>query len=216
VAEIPSIVIIEDHPVMREGLAAFFAKTGRWNVAGTASGLEEAKRLLALTPVDMVLIDIQLEDGWGLDIIPWYKSNRNNVPDNKEKPDNAAPFAAIPLMAVYTSFNDHAHVGAALGLGVKAYITKHRNQQELENALLKALAGETYIDNTSQYKVDTFDKKIKFLSKREAEILTLVRQKQSVKQVAAKLNISPRTVENILSSVYAKFGVHSRYELELM
>ena len=201
-AEIPGIVIIEDHPVMLEGLAAFLAKTGRWNVKGTASNLEEAKKLLAVTAVDMVLIDIQLKDGWGLDIIPWYDT---------EKPNDIKP-----VMAVYTTFNDHAHVSAALSLGVKAYITKHRNQQELENALQQALAEETYIDDMAQYNAETFAKKTKFLSKREIEILTLVRQKHTNKEIAAELGISYRTVENILSNVFGKTGIRSRYELELL
>ena len=199
----PNLIIIEDHPVMREGLAAWFAKTGRWNVRGTAASLEEAKKLLTVTPADILLLDIQLEDGWGLDIIPWLA-----------KQDTLAKQDKRPLTAVYSTFNDYAHVRAALSLGVQAYITKRRNEQDLEEALQKTLAGETYIDDTALYKVDTFKNHLKLLSGREMEIFTLVKQKQTNKQIAAELGISRRTVENILSCVYGKIGVRSRYELE--
>jgi NarL family two-component system response regulator LiaR len=69
-----SIVIVEDHPVMLRGLAEWFSATGRWQVLGAASTLTAAKELLSngISP-DVLLLDIKLPDGWGLDIIPWYK-----------------------------------------------------------------------------------------------------------------------------------------------
>ena len=200
------LVIVEDHPVMRNGLAAYFAKAALWQIAGTASTLEEAKILLTGTPADVVLLDIQLEDGWGLDIIPWFASQAR-----------AAPEAfGIPLIAVYTNYDDFAHVSAAMTLGVRAFVTKRQNEQELENALLKALAGETYIDDTSLFLVSAFKNQLRLLSKREMEIFTLVKQQNTNKQIAGKLGISTRTVENILSCVYDKIGVRSRYELEML
>ena len=201
-ADIPGIIIIGDHPIMLEGLAAFFVKTGRWNVKGTAASLEEAKKLLAVTHADIVLIDIQLEDGWGLDIIPWYE---------KEKPNDAKP-----VMAVYSSYDDCAHVRTAVSLGVQAYITKRRSDKELENALLKALAGEKYIDEAAHYNLAGSNSKLILLTKREMEMLTLAKQKKSNKEIAAELGISYRTVENTLSCVYDKTGVNSRYELQLL
>ena len=201
-----SLVIIEDHPIMRNGLADYFSKTGRWRVAGTVPTLKEAKNLLASISADIVLIDIQLEDGWGLDIIPWLAKHA----------ELAQQAALAPLMAVYSSFDDYAHVSAAMVLGVRAYITKRQGELELENALLKALAGETYVDDTALFLLDAFKNQLKLLSKREMEIFTLVKQKHTNKQIADNLGISARTVENILSCVYDKIGVRSRYELEMM
>ena len=196
----PCIVIIEDHPIMRNGLDDYFTKTGRWDVAGTTPTLQGAKDLLESTTTDVVLIDIQLEDGWGLDIIPWYAQRTEYA----------------PLMAVYTSFDDYAHVSAAMTLGVQAYITKRQNEQQLEEALRRALTGETYIDETAMFILDAFKNQLQLLSKRESEIFTLVKQKYTNKQIADKLRISARTVENILSCVYDKIGVRSRYELEML
>jgi NarL family two-component system response regulator LiaR len=66
-----SIVIVEDHPVMLRGLADWFSATGRWKVLGTASSLVTAKEVLDGISPDVLLLDIKLPDGWGLDIIPY-------------------------------------------------------------------------------------------------------------------------------------------------
>jgi NarL family two-component system response regulator LiaR len=180
---------------MREGLAAYFAGTGRWEVKGTAATLAEAKELVTGMEADIVLIDIQLEDGWGLDIIPLLKDKT--------------------LTAVYSAFDDYSHVSAALGMGVKAYICKRRDSKELEEALIKVLKGETYIDNTVQA-VFQIAGRINLLTKRETDVFNLVKIKLTNKQIAAQLGISLRRVENILYSIYDKIGVRSRYELELL
>jgi len=201
-AEKTGIAIIEDHPIMREGLAAWFAGSGRWLVTGTASSLVGAKELLtrASAQTDIVLLDIQLEDGWGLDIIPWYTK--------------FAASSKRPLMAVYSAFDDYGRVNIALGLGVKAYICKRRGEQELEEALLKALAGGSYIDEAAQANLQTVTDIFNLLTRREAEILKLVKKGLSNKQIAASFGITHRTVENILSCVYDKTGIHSRVELQ--
>ncbi|MDR0476191.1 MAG: response regulator transcription factor, partial [Treponema sp.] len=161
-----SIVIVEDHPVMRNGLAAFFAGTGRWEVLGTASTVVQAKELLTGICPDLILLDIQLEDGWGLDIIPWLNEQNGFA--------KQADFAK-QAFAVYTVFDDCAHVGVAMKMGVKAYITKRRSESELEEALLKAVEGHIYIDDTAQAKLKTVDDLSVFLTNRETEVLILVK-----------------------------------------
>ena len=207
-----NIIIIEDHPVMRQGLAVWFTQTGRWYVEGTASTLAEAKDVLSQITADVLLLDIQLEDGWGLDIIPWLVKqdclvNQDNLAASGAKPE-------IPLTAVYSAFDDYAHVSAAMSLGVRAYITKRRSETELEAALLQALSGTIYIDEVAQTKLGNVTNLLSLLTRREAEILSLVKSGLSNKQIAARLNISRRTVENILSCVYDKTGIRSRIKLE--
>jgi DNA-binding NarL/FixJ family response regulator len=181
---------------MREGLVSYFTKTGRWEIKGTAATLAEAKELVTITETDLVLIDIQLEDGWGLDIIPCL--------------------SAQTLTAVYSAFDDYPHVSAALGMGVKAYICKRRNSQELEEALIKVLKGGTYIDDTVQAQFQTATGRINLLTKREKDVFNLVKNKLPNEQIADQLGISLRRVENILYSIYDKIGVRSRHEVELL
>jgi DNA-binding NarL/FixJ family response regulator len=128
-----SIVIIEDHPVMRRGLAEFFAASGRWELRGSAGTLERARVLLKridLETLDILLLDIQLGDGWGLDLLPFLRERGGK----------------LPLIAVYSAFEDYAHARAALACGVQGYIPKSRNEGELEAALIKLLQEGVYLD----------------------------------------------------------------------
>jgi DNA-binding NarL/FixJ family response regulator len=120
----------------------------------------------------------------------------------------------IPIMAVYSIFNDYAHVNAAMSMGVRAYITKRRGAEELEAALEKAIRGEIYIDEEAQTRINNTENLLRLLSNREREILFLVKSGHSNREIAAKIGISRRTVENILSCVYDKTGIRSRLELE--
>jgi|GEM_PF-190662 len=201
-----NIIIIEDHPLMRRALVSHFKKTRRWNVTETASSLREAMDILdrvsysqahyEQAQIDLVLLDIQLEDGWGLDIIP------------------ALPKNPGPVTAVYSAFDSYAHVSTAISMGVRAYVTKRRSEKELEKALLAALDGEIYIDDSAQLKLQTVSDLRDLLTNREREILSLVISGLSNAEISAKLSINRRTVENILSCVYDKTGVKSRMELQ--
>jgi NarL family two-component system response regulator LiaR len=171
---------------------------------GTFPNLEDAKTLFAAlasseNSVDILLLDIQLEDGWGLDIIPWLRRQ------NKEK---------LPAVVIYSAYSDYAHVSAAFGMGVRAYVSKSRNEAELEAALETVLRGGLYTDKTVEREMSAVTSALSLLTKREGEILTLVKAGLSNKRIAEQLGISRRTVENILSCVYDKTGISSRVELQ--
>ena len=212
--DMQEIVIIEDHPVVRNGLSAFFTSTGRWKIIGTAASLAEARELLTSVTADIVLLDIQLEDGWGLDIIPLLATQSERISLETHGSSETQESCSMPLLAVYSAFDDYAHVRAALSMGVKAYVTKRRSEQELEDALRQALGGTLYIDEAAQQKLQTITDLCSLLTKRETEILNLVKQGLSNKEISSQLGISRRTVENILSCVYDKTGIKSRLELE--
>jgi NarL family two-component system response regulator LiaR len=215
------IAIIEDHPVMRNGLAAYFRNTGQWDVCGTASTIAEAKELLTVTFPEILLLDLQLEDGWGLDIISCLNQQEiQQTPITVQplvvQPLAARPLVAQPLVAVYSAFDDHLHVKKALDMGVRAYVTKRQSESELEKALLKALNGEIYIDEIARIKFQEITGILKLLTGRETEVLNLIKSGLSNTQIAARLGISKRTVENIISCVYSKTGINSRMELKML
>jgi DNA-binding NarL/FixJ family response regulator len=200
-----SIVIIEDHPVMRKGLAAWFAGTGRWQVLGIAASLAEARELFSETAAlpDILLLDIQLSrpddaDTMGLDLIPWLRER----------------FGKTPPVVVYTQFDDYAHVNTALGFGIRGYVCKYRSEEELESVLREVLTGKVSVDKAVEPKLKNAGETRKLLTRREAEILTYIREGMSNKRIAATLYISPRTVENLLSRIYFKTGITSRSDLQ--
>jgi NarL family two-component system response regulator LiaR len=188
---------------MRKGLADYFEGTGRWRVLGSASDIEEAKTFFAPASaenfVDILLLDIQLETGWGLDIISWL---------HREKREN------LPAIVIYSAYNDYAHASAAFSMGIRAYVSKSRSEEELEAALETVLQGGHYTDATVERELAAVTGALSLLTKREGEILTLVKAGLPNKRIAEQLGISRRTVENILSCVYDKTGISSRVELQ--
>jgi DNA-binding NarL/FixJ family response regulator len=199
-----SMVIVEDHPLMRKSLAGFFAGSGRWAVLGSAGTLEEAKALLSApetAPPDILLLDIHLEKAWGLDIIPWLKQQRG------EK---------LPAVVVYSAFDDYAHVSAAMSLGARGYVNKRQSEAGLEAALNTVLSGRVYTDKSAEQVLQNAANVISLLTKREAEIFILVKDGLSNQGIAEKLSISRRTVENILHCIYDKTGILSRLDLQKM
>jgi len=184
---------------MRKGLESFFTGTKRWTTYAV-SDIDEAKKVLGDTAIEIVLIDIQLKNGWGLDIIPWLKERKGK----------------IPFFAVYTSFDDFGHISAAMSMGVHAYLTKQSREEELEEALFKVLKGETFIEYSVYAKMINNADIFNLLTKREAEILALVKAGLTNKDIASRLNVKERTIENILCCVYSKTGIHSRLKLQLL
>jgi NarL family two-component system response regulator LiaR len=195
-----SIVIIEDEPVMRKALASYFAGTGRWLVYGSASTLKSAQILLsgAAKKAAIVLLDIKLETEWGLDLIPWLKSR----------------YGPIPAVAVYTSFSDLAHVNAALSLGASGYIIKKRDETELEAALETILKGGEWIDSEAEKPPAAPGNRLNILTKRESEVLSLIKAGLVNKEIAAHLGITTKTVQNIASCVKEKLYITSFRELQ--
>jgi NarL family two-component system response regulator LiaR len=196
-----SIVIIEDEPVMRKALAAWFAGTGRWLVYGAAATLDAARELLSgpAKEADIVLLDIRLETEWGLDLIPWLKGQTKGP---------------LPAVAVYSCFSDSAHVSAALSLGVKAYIIKKRDEAELEAALETVLAGGEWIDPEAERPPKASDSPLETLTKREAQILSLIKTGLSFREIARRLGVKLHTVQNTATCIKEKLYITSFQELE--
>jgi DNA-binding NarL/FixJ family response regulator len=192
-----SIVIIEDHPVMRRGLAAYFAGTGRWQVLGTAANLEEAREMIRAQTPHVVLLDLQLGKEWGLDIIRWLDGLK----------------ATPPAVAVYSAFDDYSNIISAYSMGAKAYICKDTSEAELENALLTMLKTGSFVDRKLKSDLPDATDKLNRFTKREAEVFIMIKKGISNKQIAKTLGLSQRTVANILSCIYDKTGAKSRLDL---
>jgi NarL family two-component system response regulator LiaR len=198
------LLIVEDHPVMRRGLAAWFRKRGRWEVLAPAASLEEAAALFGIGAVkkggdepEILLLDLQLEKGWGLDLLPRLR----DIPGGP------------PPCVVYSAFDDWAHINAALSAGARGYVSKKSGEAELERALLAVLAGKEYVEKSLGENLDRVRSILDCLTRRETEVWNLAREGLSSRRIGSELGISPRTVDNILSIVYDKTGIADRKEL---
>jgi DNA-binding NarL/FixJ family response regulator len=192
IAYMKTVVIIDDHEMMRAGLVSRLRE--RWRIIGEAASLEEAKALLAglEKAPDLILLDLELGKEWGLDII-------------KSK--------STPVL-VYSVYDDYAHIKAVMRSGASGFVSKSQSADELLEAMEDAASGKTVFTSTLLQRMAVGSDLMLGLTKREREIFTMVQRGFSNKEIAETWGVSVRTIENNLSIIYDKTGVKNRRELE--
>jgi len=195
------VVLIDDHPLAVNGIGAWLNGTGRFTVSGAARTLAEAAALMEKLerPPEIIILDISLGEEDGLDFIPMLKEicEKRNAP--------------IPGVLVCTMYEDPFLAQRAMDLGARAYVPKTSEPQEILTAIDALLKGGVYINPRCMAREPkkTWSK----LTVRENEIASLIKQNMNNKQIAKRLRINVRTVENHLSHIYLKTGASSREEL---
>ena len=203
-----SIVLIDDHPMLTGAIGAWLEAAGRFSIAGSAASLAEARTLIKkLDPMpQIVILDISMgikkqdavqEDG--LIFIPELK----NICNERKIP--------MPGVLICSMYEDPFLVRRAMDLGARAYVAKSAAADEISAAIDAILAGKTYTSVKS--KIQNQKKAFLALTRRENEIVSLVKQSLSNQQIAKMLCINNHTVENHLKNIYEKTGVTSRKEL---
>ena len=193
------IALIDDHPLAINGIGAWLKSTGKFEIAGTAGTLKDASALMKkLDPLPaVVILDISLGAEDGLLFIPALKEIC------------AKRKAALPGILVCSMYEDSFLIQRAMDLGARSYVPKSAQLCEILTAIEALLAGEAYINQ--KYKPQR--QNLPSLTRRENEIVSLIKQSFSAKDIAKRLNISLRTVDNHLAHIYVKTGTVSREEL---
>ena len=195
------IALIDDHPLAINGIGAWLKSTGRFEIAGTAGTLKEAGALMKkIDPLPaVVILDISLGTEDGLEFIPALKEIC------------AKRKTALPGILVCSMYEDTFLIQRAMELGARAYVPKSAESSEILSAIDALLAGNTYINK--KFKPQKQKQNLQVLTRRENEIVALIKQSLSAKEIAKRLKISLRTVENHLVHIYTKTGSSSREEL---
>jgi NarL family two-component system response regulator LiaR len=207
-----TIVVIDDHRMMRAGLLDWLSHTGQWTIQGEASTLEEARVLFNTlsTPPDLVLLDISLQEESGLDIIPWLKEKYPPSPGDRNLPGDRD---RKPAILVYSVFQGYTYIQEAMKRGAMGYVCKTDGDAEFAAALEAVMQGKSYIDQNLAKKIFTVPDILIGLTRREREILQLVQAGMDNPRIVKKLSLELRTVENYLSRLYDKTGAKNRTEL---
>jgi len=196
-----SVVLIDDHPLATNGIGAWLNGTGRFTISGTAKTLAEAAALVKglNSPPDIIILDISLGAEDGLDFIPMLKEicSKRNSP--------------MPGILVCSIYEDPFLVQRALDSGARSYVPKSAEPKEILTAIDALLEGGVYVN--PRYRIKTPKHSWSILSHRENEIVANIKQNMNNKQIAKRLNIAIRTVENHISHIYLKTGAASREEL---
>jgi DNA-binding NarL/FixJ family response regulator len=196
------VAIVDDHPMFRMGLAVAIAEMAGIEVAGEAQSADEVAGLVASTAPDVVLLDVRLGDGSGLEVNRWL----------------AAHHPAIRVIML-TMSEDHDTALTALRDGASGYLVKGADPERLEHALRAAAAGDVVLDHDMAQAVTELavarrrgaaNRPFAELTKREFDILELVAEGLDNHAIARRLVLSPKTVRNHVSNVLAKLNVADR------
>ena len=210
-----SIALIDDHPLAINGIGAWLSSTGRFTIAGTARTLVQARSLLEkLDPLPAIIIlDISLGAEDGLDFIPVLKEicTERKTLQGTLAPGINIPRINIPRVLVCSMYEDPFLIQRAIDSGAQGYVAKSADFTEIICAIDSILTGKTYID--PRYRINTKKRAWSVLTRRENEITALVKQSLSTRQIAKRLGVSVRTVENHLTHIYVKTDTTSRAEL---
>jgi NarL family two-component system response regulator LiaR len=196
-----SIVLIDDHPLAINGIGAWLKGTGKYKIAGTAGTLAEAGALMKkIKPLPaVVILDISLGEEDGLDFIP---ALREICAKRK---------AALPGILVCSMYEDAFLIQRAMDMGARAYVPKSADLSEITTAIDALLAGSVYVN--PKYQLQKQKQNAQVFTRRENEIVALIKQSLSAREIAKRLKINLRTVENHLAHIYVKTGTVSREEL---
>lgn len=198
------ILVVDDHPLMREGLRGLLEKEPGFDVVGeAATGREAVRRAAELRP-DVAIVDIEMRDMNGIE------ATRQIV-----EADDRVRVVAL------SSHSQRHHVVSILRAGASGYVLKANAYEQLRRALRSVLAGKTYLcEEVAAIMIRELractpvERSVtEILSAREREILQLVAEGHSSPAIAARLHVSASTVETHRRNLMRKLGLHNVAEL---
>ncbi len=186
------VLIVDDHPMVRDGVAALLERQPDMEAAGEAAdGAEAVAKFQALAP-DVTLMDVQMQGVGGVEAI---EAIRRLSPDAR--------------VLVLTTYPGDAQAIRAMRAGAAGYLLKNCIRKELLDAIRSVHGGRRYVsaDIAHQIATHALDEP---LSARELAILQLLAEGQSNKQIGLRLYLSTDTIKSHLKTLYAKLGVDDR------
>jgi DNA-binding NarL/FixJ family response regulator len=203
-----TVVIVDDHPLFREGLKSIIRRDTRYEIVGEAGNGHDAMQVIGEQRPDLVLLDVALPDKAGLELISEIKKVSSKT--------------IIMIISMHSKVD---YIVKAFKAGATGYVVKDSAAERLLQGIDAVLRDEYFLDSSVSHKVieklmelpkeeaRITDRGYDLLTSREQEILALLAEGLSAKEVAEKLFISPRTVENHRSSIMRKLDLHSNHEL---
>ena len=189
------VLIVDDHPIVREGVTAVLDRERDIDVVGAADTVGEGLRLAAKFHPDVILLDLKLPDADGVDGVRSFASERRGI-------------------VVFTAHDTDEDVFRAIRGGARGYLLKGSAAAEIAQAIRQVHAGESYLSPRIAAKlvkeVTEPRRRTGLLSARERGVLRLVAAGLSNRQIAEALSISERTVKFHVTAIFNKLGAENR------
>jgi len=200
------ILICDDHPVFRGGLAAALAGEDDFELVGQVGTLEELRASTATTRPDLVLLDVDLPDGSGIDAV--------------------ADTARLSTVVMISAHDDPNLIRRAMQDGAVGYIRKDSDPVELLRLVRRAAEGKTALSGDMALRVAeslrrdpderAFDESLASLSPRHREVVALIADGRSNREIADAMSISEGTVKNYVTKILEVMGVTDRTKLAVL
>lgn len=200
-----SFMVVDDHPIFRQGLVALLRSEENYQVCAEAGSVHEALSLLESQKPDLALVDISLGGKSGLDLVKSIKAQRPET-----------------LSLVISIHDEEIYAERALKAGAKGYVMKQEAAQVMLEAIKTILAGKIYVSESIRFKLleTMFQPKegkasssLGSLSDRELEVLTHIGQGFGLSEIAERLNVSVKTVNVYQEHIKRKLSLDTAGEL---
>ncbi len=199
-----NILIVDDHEVVRQGLKTLLSRRPKFNVVGEAGSVAEAIEKAAATNPDVVIMDIRLADGTGVEAC---REIRASNPSTK--------------VIMLTSYSDDQAIFDSIVAGASAYLLKQVESKALVSAIERVGNGESLLDpavtQSVMEKVRTLisqppEAKGPEPSAQEQRVLALIAEGKTNREIGQEMYLSEKTVKNYVSSILDKFNLSRRSE----
>ncbi|MCX5660014.1 MAG: response regulator transcription factor [Planctomycetota bacterium] len=199
------IVLVDDHPIVRHGLAQVIAREPDMEVCGEASNAGEAIQLISACMPDLVVVDLTLQDGDGIELIKDIKARHE------------------PIKMLVSSMHDETlYAERALRAGAAGYINKAASREQVTGAIRQVLRGKIYLSDSVSNRLlqrvvdrndDATQSPVEKLSDRELAVFDMIGQGLSTRQIAERLHLSVKTIETYREHIKSKLSLSKSSEL---
>lgn len=196
-----SIMLVDDHAVVRFGIRSLIEKNQDWFVCGEAETLEKAYELAEELKPDVVLLDIKLPDGDGA---TGCRELKKIVPNVK--------------IIILTAYSDDYIVAEAVKAGADGYLLKNIDSRGIISAIENVIKGASILDNTmvgSLFNIVKKNQQLEELTPQEKNILQMISMGKTNKEISKELFLAEKTVRNNVSRILKKINVTNRTEAAL-
>lgn len=200
------ILIVDDHPAVREALASRIGRQPDLEVCGEAADMSEALGLVADTQPDLAVVDISLKTGNGIDLIKRIKDRNDSV-----------------RMLVWSMHSESLYAERALRAGALGYINKDQATDKIVEAIRRVLEGKVYLSDAMAEKMlhravgggreEVTRSPLDVLADRELEVFRLIGQGVKTAEIAERLHLSVKTVETYRDRIRLKLDLSDGTEL---
>ncbi len=197
------VLIVDDHPIVRQGLKRMIESEPDLEVCGEAATESQARRAIRELDPDIVIVDLALQEGDGLELVRDVHAHHPDVP-----------------MLVLSMHDETIYAERLLSEGASGYIMKQAAADQLLNALRTVLRGETYLSEALRHQLEARSgvpvgesHPVDRLSNRELQVLNLIGRGVSSREIARELGLSVKTVESHRQSLKRKLHLATNAQL---